>query len=320
MSGKYGYSNYSGMQFELARRFSRGFGYQLFYVLSNSTSLGAVNNQGTSLTTLPVSSYLNSQVAGYSQEQLDRLVNYSRDSTIPRQRLSWNWVADIPFGRGKWLGRNMNPIADALIGGWQISGVGSWNTTWFSLPADMFPTGAKLENYGTSVPIQDCRSGRCLSGYLAYNGYINPAQINSTDARGNPNGVMGVPTNYKPAFQNLIPFPQSPVPNDPNAPFYGTNTVLVPLKDGSTYRGAYGGLTPLQNQFLESAGLWTLGASLFKSFTIRERVKARVQWDVFNPTNSPQQPQSPANSLGLRYSYLSGVAARNMQFTLRLLW
>ena len=32
MSGKYGYTNFTGMQFELSRRYSQGFGYQVFYV------------------------------------------------------------------------------------------------------------------------------------------------------------------------------------------------------------------------------------------------------------------------------------------------
>jgi len=283
-------------------------------VLSNPRVLGAVDTQGTTTTTYPPSYYLQSQVAGLTQYQLERLISYRLDTTIPRQRLSWNWVADVPIGKGKWLGRDMRGVLDALVGGWQLSGYGTWNTTWFALPADQFPTGNKFEVYGTKYPIQDCRSGRCLSGFLWYNGYINPAQINT------PNGIMGVPSDYKPAFQNLIPFPTSPIPNDPNAPYYGTNTVFVPLQDGAVYRGGWGGIPPLQNQYVETRGLWSLAASLFKTFPIKERVRVRVQWDVFNPTNSPQQPQAPGNSQGLLYTYLSGTSARSMQFTLRLLW
>ncbi|MBI4904976.1 MAG: carboxypeptidase regulatory-like domain-containing protein [Acidobacteria bacterium] len=319
-SGKFSYSNYSGVQLELNRRFQKGFGYQVFYVIGNAFALGSISNQGTTTTLLPSTSYVTSQVSGLNQHQLERQMAYSRDNTIPKQRFSWNWVADVPVGKGKMVGKNMNRYLDYMAGGWQLAGYGTWSTNWFALPSDMFPTGTPLEIYGTKYPIQDCRSGRCLSGFLYYNGYINPAQINSTDARGNPNGVMGVPSTYKPAFQNLIPFPTAPVANDPNAPFYGTNTVFVPLQNGTTYRGSYGGLLPLQNQFVQSPGLWTLSASLFKSFAIGERFKVRFQWDVFNPTNSPQRPVSPSNSAGLRYDYLSGTAARNMQFTLRLLW
>jgi hypothetical protein len=320
MSGKYGYTNYTGMQFELSRRYSQGFGYQVFYVVSNANVLGSVADQGTTTTSFPLASYLSSQVAGLDQEKLERLLLYHRDSTIPKQRLSWNWVADIPVGRGKPVGRGMGRVLDAVAGGWQLSGYGTWATAWYTLPADHFPTGAAFEEYGTKYPIQDCRSGRCLSGFLWYNGYINPAQINSVDASGKPNGIMGVPNNYKPAFAPLIPFPASPVANDPNAPYYGTNTVWVPLKDGTVYRGSWAGIAPMQNQYRESRGLWTLSASLFKSFPIRESMRLRVQWDVFNPTNSPQQPQSPSNTAGLLYTYLSGASARSMQFTLRLLW
>jgi hypothetical protein len=96
--------------------------------------------------------------------------------------------------------------------------------------------------------------------------------------------------------------------------------VFIPLKDGSVYRGPWGGIAPLQNQYVESRGLGNLSAALFKTFPIAERFRLRVQWDVFNPANSPQQPQLPSNSAGLLYTYLNGVAARSMQFTARLLW
>lgn len=129
-----------------------------------------------------------------------------------------------------------------------------------------------------------------------------------------------MPASYKPAFQNLIPFPATPIPNDPNAPYYGTNTVFITLNNGTVYRGAYGGIAPLQNQYVQSPGLWILSASLFKVFSLNDRFRLRFQWDIFNPTNSPQEPQSPSNSQGLLYTNVNGTAARNMQFSLRLLW
>ncbi len=312
-TGKYGYANFSGAQFEVKKRFSNGFSAGLFYMISNAFSLVDGSNQSTLTTLYPASYYLNSQVQGLDQSQLDRLTNYRRDTTIPKRRLTWNWVAEVPVGRGKRFGGRMNRALDTVIGGWQLSGIGSWATTWFALPADQFPNGNGFKVYGHDVPVQDCRSGRCLSAYLYYNAYINPALINA------PNGIQGVPSDYKPAFQNLIPFPSAPVANDPNAPYYGTNTVFLPLKDGSTVRTTYGGLAPLQNQYVETPGLWTLSASLFKSFALTEKARLRFQWDVFNPTNSPQEPQVP-NTLGLIYTNVNGTPARSMQFTLRLLW
>jgi hypothetical protein len=34
-----------------------------------------------------------------------------------------NWVADLPFGRGRAIGRDTNKALDAVVGGWQLSGL-----------------------------------------------------------------------------------------------------------------------------------------------------------------------------------------------------
>lgn len=309
--GRDGYSNYSGLQMQLRRAFANGFSYDLFYVINNALSLGNIGDQGTQVTLLPHAAYLASQVSHLDQRELDRFVNYARDTSIPKQRLTFNWVADIPVGKGRRFGGHFNRLAQALAGGWQLSGFYTWRTTWFSLPSGHFPTGAPLEFYGKKYPIQDCRSGICLEGFLHFNGYLNPLQINSTDAQGRPNGVMGVPANYRPAFAPLI--------TDPSSPFFLTNNLILTLPNGQTFRADYGGLTPLRNQFRQGPGLWSLSSALFKDFELREPVKLRFQWDVFNPTNSPQLPAGVGGD-GIRPVWTSGVAARSMQLTLRLLW
>ena len=47
---KLGYSNYSGLQLEAERRFSRGLAFQIFYLMSNSTSTGALPTGGGDFT------------------------------------------------------------------------------------------------------------------------------------------------------------------------------------------------------------------------------------------------------------------------------
>jgi hypothetical protein len=39
------------------------------------------------------------------------------------QSLIVNVVADLPFGRGKYLLSNVNPVIDKIIGGWNVSGI-----------------------------------------------------------------------------------------------------------------------------------------------------------------------------------------------------
>jgi hypothetical protein len=34
-----------------------------------------------------------------------------------------NWIIDMPFGRGRFVGRDVNRAVDAIIGGWQLSGL-----------------------------------------------------------------------------------------------------------------------------------------------------------------------------------------------------
>jgi hypothetical protein len=307
-----GYSNYSGIHAELEHRFSQGYSYRIFFVNNNSYSLGSVNAQGTSTTLYPASYYLPNQVQGLDQNQLDRLTNYARNTTFPHKQISWNWVAQIPVGRGKFLLKNASPWLDKVVGGWQISGLGTWSTTWWSLQSGQFPTGAPLQIYGHKFHIQDCRSGACLSGYLYSNGgWINPAQINSVNAAGQCTGICGIPADYKSYSAPLV--------TDPTSPYFGGNTVTLPLSNGTNYIGSYGGLLPLANQYFQTPGLWTLSAALFKEVNIRERLRMRFQWDVANPTNSPEEPQAP-NANGLIYSYTSGQSARTMQFSLRMLW
>jgi len=34
-----------------------------------------------------------------------------------------NWIIELPFGKGRWIGGGVNWVADAFIGGWQLSGL-----------------------------------------------------------------------------------------------------------------------------------------------------------------------------------------------------
>jgi hypothetical protein len=207
---KSGWSNFNGMQLELERRYSQGVAFQIFYVLSNAFGAGGQGFSGTSVVRDP-SQFMPGAVPT-DFDQLNRLLSYQRDIAIPKHRVRWNWIVDLPFGKGKPLASGAGPLLDRLIGGWQVAGIGQLRSNYFALPTDVFPNGNKIEIYGEKYPIEDCRSGACRSGYLWWNGYIPAHQINSVDANGRPNGVMGVPSNYKPAGEPLIPWPA--VPNE----------------------------------------------------------------------------------------------------------
>ena len=64
-----------------------------------------------------------------------------------------NWIAELPFGRGKLWGRNIPGWANQLIGGWQISGIFRITS---GLPigvdnGDYYPTNWDQAGFGTQI-------------------------------------------------------------------------------------------------------------------------------------------------------------------------
>jgi hypothetical protein len=306
---KSGWSNYSGIQVELQRRYAKGYGFQFFYVLSNA--FRAAGNGWTDDFLQEANVFLPGAVPADLQAR-NRLLNYRRDTEIPKHRVRWNWIADLPFGRGKLLGRDAGRFLDHFIGGWQIAGGGSIRSNYWSLPTSNWGTHGPIEIYGTKYRIQDCRSGRCIPGYLWYNGYIPAHLVNK------PNGVLGVPSDYRPASSPVFPTPATGA--DPTFQFYETNTAFVTLKSGAVQRTTLNtNLHPWRNQFLPGPRSYGLDASLFKSVRLREDVSLRLNADFFNVLNMPglNQPDSVSGILSLQSSLNE---ARQMQLTLRLVW
>jgi hypothetical protein len=315
---KSGWSNDQSFVAEVQHRYSHGYAFQVFYTLSNSFRAGG---NGWADDILPTPSLFLPGAVPTDQAALNRLLYYRRDTDIPKHRVNWNWVVDLPFGKGKPVGRNSHGFINHLIGGWQVAGNGTLTSRYFALPTSMWGPVGNIEAYGKKYPIQDCRSGVCYDGYLYYNGYIPANRINSVDANGKPNGVMGVPSNYKPFQTPLIPTPANGgSPSDPNFAFYESNTVFVPLKDGTLQRTTLDtNLNPMRNQFLLGPMVWSMNASAFKSFRLRESMFLRFNIDFFNVFNMPGT-RLPDSTSGIILNQLSQNSPRGLQLTGRMSW
>jgi hypothetical protein len=254
-------------------------------------------------------------------DERNRLLYYRRDTDIPKHRVNWNWIVDLPFGRGKPLGRNAGGFINHLIGGWQIAGNGSLVSRYFQLPTNNWGPLNDVEIYGKKYPIQDCRSGACFDGYLYYNGYIPANRINSTDSSGRPNGVMGVPESYRPFQRPINPTPANGgSSSDPLFPFYESNTVFVPLNNGTQQRVDYNtNLHPMRNQYFAAPRRWLMNASAFKSVQFKEGVFLRFNIDFFNVFNMPGTTMPDANT-GIITNQFSDTSPRVLQVTGRLTW
>jgi hypothetical protein len=316
-----GWGNYNGVQLEMERRYSKGVGFQLFYVVGNNLAAGGQSWSGTSV--IPELNQFLPGLVPTDLNERNKFLNYQRDTTVPKHRVRWNWIVDLPFGKGKKFAGNAGNVLDKFVGGWQIAGLGSLNSTYFALPTGIYPNSNPIEIYGYKYPIEDCTTGTCYPGYLWWNGYIPANRINSVDAQGRPNGIMGVPANYKPAGAPLVVAGQTALPA--NAPantvlsqFWDTNTVWIPLNDGTVQRTTYNdGLHPWRQQFIPSTRQWGLDASLFKTVAITETVFLRFNADFFNVLNHPGNP-SGVGSNGVLSTRASGISPRVLQLTARL--
>ena len=116
-----GWGNANGVQLELERRYSKGFAYQLFYVLNNTIMAGGNGYSGTSI--IPE---VNQFMPGEVPTDLDarnKFLNYQRDINIPKHRVRWNFMVDLPFGRASrcWV----TPEAGST-GWWAVTGWRAW--------------------------------------------------------------------------------------------------------------------------------------------------------------------------------------------------
>jgi hypothetical protein len=327
-----GWGNSNGFTLELERRYSKGFSYQIFYVMDNNFMAGGQGYSGTS--NIPE---LNVYLPGVLPSDVDarnRLLNYQRDTSVPMHRVRWNFLVDLPFGKGKPILGGAGKWMNMLVGGWQIAGMGSLASSWGNFPTGQFPTGNKFEFYGYKYPVQDCTGtpntatvATCYPGYLWHNGYIPAYRINSKNANGVPNGYMGVPDSYKPAYQPLWPYPADylsrSAATDPLYSWYGSNTLWLPIKNAAgqdiIQRIGWSGLDPLRQQYFPSTRQWGFDASAFKTVQLTESMNVRLNADFFNVFNHPGNP-SGVGTTGFLSTRNSGYGARVLQLSLRFSW
>jgi len=215
---------------------------------------------------------------------------------VPKHSVRWNWIADLPIGRNKWIGGKMNGGLDRILGGWQIAGSGSVTSNTYRIPNYYFGATNKVHVYGTKYPIQDCTSGVCYNGYLYWNGYISPSvltrktrpEIALAYAACRPITHLQFHHSYPGARPRRRP--TCPRETDISA-YWDSNTAWVPLKDGSVAETDYQpGLNPMQNVSVLGPFSWNLNASVFKVVPIREKMFLRFNADFFNVSIIPEFP------------------------------
>jgi hypothetical protein len=142
-------ANYHALQVSLHHRMSHGVQFDLNYTFSKSIDISSNSERvapGSSSSLLePNSNIIN------AWDPLNQRGVSSFDAT---HQFNANWIYEMPFGRGRAIGRDSNRFVDAFIGGWQLSGLFRL-TSGFPISVDNgtsnYPTNFELEGNANQI-------------------------------------------------------------------------------------------------------------------------------------------------------------------------
>lgn len=117
------YSNYNGLQLQLERRFSNGFLATVNYTYSKTLDTRSFDPTFTTVATGASQS-----ASGTPYDYRTPRLNYAAADFDNTHVINGYFVYDLPFGHGRRFAAQLNRVADALIGGWEIAGDGLWQS------------------------------------------------------------------------------------------------------------------------------------------------------------------------------------------------
>jgi len=172
-----GNSSYNSGQVSL-RHHSGGLSFDLNYTYSKSIDIGSNAERISVFEGLGFSSQI---INAWSPGQLRAPSDFDTTHAI-----NANWVYDLPVGKGKRFGGGMGKMADAVFGGWEISGLWRWSTGYpFSVyPFYSWPTNWDLESNAILVGKKP-KTGQFIvqqaGGGTGPNVFQNPGITNPSD-------------------------------------------------------------------------------------------------------------------------------------------
>jgi hypothetical protein len=143
-----GNASYNAGQFLLRRHMTHGVQFDFNYTWSKSIDMGSDTEQignGIFLGGPPQGD----QIFNAWNPKLNRGVS-TFDTT---HQINTNWVAELPFGRGRSYGASAGRLTNALIGGWDLSGLVRW-TSGFPVSVSngsAWATNWELAGYATQI-------------------------------------------------------------------------------------------------------------------------------------------------------------------------
>ena len=171
-----GSANYNALQIKWDRRFSDGISFSGSYSLAKDTSDTVASDETGRIQPFTPDGYLKGR------------------SPNDRRHMLWiNAVYELPFGRDKRYLNTLHPVANAFLGGWQVSGINSFLS---GAPLSIGVPGATLGNgWGTRANLTGDPSVSDPSATQWFNtaAFSSPGQYTYGDS---PIGVVEGPASH----------------------------------------------------------------------------------------------------------------------------
>jgi hypothetical protein len=117
-----GTSSYHGIQFALHQQSTHGVQFDAYYTLAKSIDLGS-DTERTGPTATGFGGYSSQIINVYNPRG-----NRGPSDYDVRHAITINAIGAMPFGRGKMIGGTVNRFTDAIIGGWNLTGLTHWTS------------------------------------------------------------------------------------------------------------------------------------------------------------------------------------------------
>jgi hypothetical protein len=118
-----GRSSYHALLLTLRKRYADGLQFEINYTLAESKDTASEVERGTAY-----GNFDNGGYSGFLINSFDLESGYGVSDFDVRHQINANWVADLPFGRGRRFGRNASDGMNQLISDWSVAGLVRWTS------------------------------------------------------------------------------------------------------------------------------------------------------------------------------------------------
>jgi len=176
------------MTAQLQKRMTKGLQFQAAYTYGH-----ALANSGT---TLSGSNGLNN-IDGTNYNK-----SYTNASWDIRQNFTTQFNYDLPFGRGKQYGANVNKLVDLALGNWHTNGILSLRT---GQPFTIYSSGCEVvsENGFCGASLISGSANAAPAGGRRASEWFNTANFAPLGSQGLSQGSLGLQTNVGPPTRTL---------------------------------------------------------------------------------------------------------------------